>query len=212
MTGWANGLTNRTTSNSFEMIKYALPQAKWVNGGSTGRSEGTITGQSESSNSERQQVTNSEEQPIVRIVSVFFVFLPLIRNKKYIIAFELSSRIEILIAKHPERNQERAATNIPNRMSEWRIGNRREKRVDKGTYTSRCSRKIERHHTIESTKNKKKDCSLKKFTLTVFCNPWINLLIYPHSVICSPLLINCSLPSDTNTTSLLQATRHTVSL
>ena len=74
MTGWANGLTNRTTSNSFEMIKYALPQAKWVNGRSTGRSEGTITGQSESSNSERQQVTNSEEQPIVRIVSVFFCF------------------------------------------------------------------------------------------------------------------------------------------
>ena len=164
MTGWANGLTNRTTSNSFEMIKYALPQAKWVNGRSTGRSEGTITGQSESSNSERQQVTNSEEQPIVR-------------NTKYIIAFELSSRIEILIVKHPERNQERAATNIPNRMSEWRIGNRREKRVDRGTYTSRCSRKIERHHTIESTKNKKKDCSLKKFTPTVFRNPWINLLI-----------------------------------
>ena len=161
MTGWANGLTNRTTSNSFEMIKYALPQAKWVNGRSTGRSEGTITGQSESSNSERQQVTNSEKQPIVRIVSVFF-FLPLIRNTKYIIAFELSSRIEILIVKHPERNQERAATNIPNRMSEWRIGNRREKRVDKATYTSRCSRKIERHHTIESTN--KKDCSLKKFT------------------------------------------------
>lgn len=179
MTGWANGLTNRTTSNSFEIIKYALPQEKWVNGRSTGRSEGTITGQSESSNSERQQVTNSEEQPIVRIVSVFFFvfFLPLVRNTKYIIAFELSSRIEILIVKNPERNQERAATNIPNRMSEWRIGNRREKRVDKGTYTSRCSRKIERHHTIESTKNKKKDCSLKKFTPTVFCNPLINLLI-----------------------------------
>lgn len=174
MTGWANGLTNRTTSNSLEMIKYALPQAKWVNGRSTGRSEGTITGQSESSNSESGATAASNE---LRGTTDRNPANPEheIHNRLWL--FQLSSRIEIFIVKHPERNQERAATNIPNRMSEWRIGNRREKRVDKGTYTSRCSRKIERHHTIESTMNKKKDCSLKKFIPAVFFNPWINLLI-----------------------------------
>lgn len=181
MTGWTNGLTNRTTSNSFEMIKYALPQAKWVNGRSTSRSEGTITGQSESSNSASGATAASNELRGTTYRKnrsrFFFPDNPEheIHNRLWL--FQLSSRIEIFIVKHPERNQERAATNIPNRMSEWRIGNRREKRVDKGTYTSRCSRKIERHHTIESTKNKKKDCSLKKFIPAVFFNPWINLLI-----------------------------------
>lgn len=61
MTGWANELTNRQTSNSFEKIRNALPQAKCIDQRSTGWSESTITGQSESMNSESGATAASNE-------------------------------------------------------------------------------------------------------------------------------------------------------